>query len=314
MPPGPAGEPDPLPSWREGSARREILDFVADVTDEDGDGFVPPSQRIAVFDNDGTLWLEQPVYPQLIFALDRVRTLAPEHPEWSSRPPFQAVLEDDLDTVLASGKQGLLELVMASHAEMTVDEFESVVREWQATSKHPRFKRPYPELVYAPMVELLGYLRANGFKTYIVSAGGVEFMRAFAEEVYGIPPEQVIGSSIRTTYELRDGEPTLVRLPELFFVDDREAKPVGIQTFIGRRPIAAFGNSDGDLQMIQWTTAGPGRRLGVLVHHTDEAREYAYDRASAVGRLDEALDEAERSGWLVVDMQRDWSRVFSFEE
>jgi len=308
-----AAAADPLPSWSEGQAKRSVVDFVQRVTTAGGADFVPVSERIAVFDNDGALWAEKPMYVQLAFALDRVKALAPGHPEWKDTQPFKAVLEGDMKTVTAGGEHALLKLVMATHAGMTTDAFAQVVKDWLATAKHPRFNRPYTELVYQPMLELLAYLRANGFKTFIVSGGGIEFMRPWTEKVYGIPPEQVIGSSIKTRFELRDGAPVLVRLPEINFIDDKAGKPVGIQMHIGRRPIAAFGNSDGDLQMLQWTTAGPGARFGLIVHHTDADREYAYDRQSSVGRLDQALNEAKTRGWTVVDMKQDWQRVFPFE-
>ena len=305
-----AAAAEPLPSWNEGQAKRAIVDFVQRVTTAGGVDFVPVPERIAVFDNDGTLWAEKPMYVQLAFALDRVKALAPEHPEWQNQQPFKAALEGDLKTVAAGGEHALLELVMATHAGMTTNAFAQVVTDWLATARHPRFNRLYTELVYQPMLELLTYLRANGFKTYIVSGGGIEFMRPWTEKVYGIPPEQVIGSSIKTRFELRDGTPVLVRLPEINFIDDKAGKPVGIQMHIGRRPIAAFGNSDGDLQMIQWTTAGSGARFGLIVHHTDADREYAYDRQSSIGRLDKALDEAKRQGWTVMDMKQDWKRIF----
>jgi hypothetical protein len=301
---------EPLPSWNEGQAKRAIVDFVQRVTTGGGADFVPVPERIAVFDNDGTLWIEKPMYVQLAFALDRVKALAPKHPEWKDKQPFKAALEGDLKAVAAGGEHALLELVMATHAGMTTDAFARVVTDWLATAKHPRFNRPYTELVYQPMLELLAYLRANGFKTYIVSGGGIEFMRPWTEKVYGIPPEQVVGSSIKTRFELSDGKPVLVRLPEINFIDDKAGKPVGIHIHIGRRPIAAFGNSDGDLQMIQWTTAGAGKRFGLLVHHTDAEREYAYDRQSSVGRLDKALEEAKSRGWTVVNMKQDWKRIF----
>jgi hypothetical protein len=301
---------EPLPSWNEGQPKRAIVDFVQRVTTTDGADFVPVPERIAVFDNDGTLWAEKPMYVQLAFVLDRVKAMAPTHPQWKDQQPFKAALEGDLKNVVAGGEHALLELVMATHAGMTTDAFAQVVTDWLATAKHPRFNRPYTELVYQPMLELLAYLRANGFKTYIVSGGGIEFMRPWTEKVYGIPPEQVVGSSIKTRFELRDGTPVLVRLPEINFIDDKAGKPVGIHMHIGRPPIAAFGNSDGDLQMIQWTTAEPGARFGLIVHHTDAEREYAYDRQSSVGRLDKALDEAGRQGWTVVDMKQDWKRIF----
>lgn len=302
-----------LPSWNEGAAKTAIVDFVARVTDESSPHYVPPEARIATFDNDGTLWAEQPLYFQLAFALDRVRTLAPEHPEWKEKEPFRSVLRGDLAGVLAGGEAALLQLVMATHAGMTTDEFEQVVKDWIATARHPRFDRPYTECVYQPMLEVLGYLRANGFTTWIVSGGGIEFMRPWAERVYGIPPEQVVGSSIKTKFEIRDGRPVLVRLAEVNFIDDKAGKPVGINQHIGRRPILAFGNSDGDLQMLQWTAAGHGAGLMLLVHHTDAKREWAYDRESAIGRLDKALDEAKRKDWTVVDMKRDWKCIFPFE-
>jgi hypothetical protein len=301
---------EPLPSWNEKQAKRAIVDFVQRVTSDGGPDFVPMQKRIAVFDNDGTLWIEKPMYVQLAFALDRLKALALTHPEWKDKQPFKAALEGDLKTVAAGGEHALLELIMATHAGMTTDAFARVVKDWLATAKHPRFNRPYTELVYQPMLELLTYLRANGFKTYIVSGGGIEFMRPWTEKVYGIPPEQVIGSSIKTRFELSDGKPVLVRLPEINFIDDKAGKPVGIHMHIGRRPIAAFGNSDGDLQMNQWTTAGSGARFGLIVHHTDAEREYAYDRQSSVGRLDKALEMAKRQGWTVVDMKQDWKRIF----
>jgi phosphoglycolate phosphatase-like HAD superfamily hydrolase len=306
----PAAATDPLPSWNEGQAKQSILDFVVQVTDPASPDFVPKAERIATFDNDGTLWAEQPLYFQLFFAIDRVKALAPEHPEWADRQPFKAVLEDDMESLAATGEHGLLELVMATHAGMTTDEFAATAMEWLATARHPTTGRPFTEMVYQPMLEVLDYLRANGFTTYIASAGGIEFMRPWAEDVYGIPPEQVIGSSIKTAFEVRGGEPVLVRLPEIDFIGDKQEKPVGINSHIGRRPIAAFGNSDGDFQMLEWTTAGDGARLGVLVHHTDADREWAYDRESAVGRLDRGLDEADARGWIVIDMKDDWRRIF----
>ncbi len=303
---------DSLPSWNDSEPKRSILTFVQSVVDPNGPDYVPPESRIAVFDNDGTLWSEQPLYTQLAFALDRVKALAPEHPEWRTTQPFQAVLENDRDALGAAGVKGLLELVVATHAGMTSAEFDRTARDWFTTARHPRFNQPYTDLAYLPMVELLGYLRANGFKTYIVSGGGIEFMRAISEQIYGIPPEQVIGSSGKTKYEMRDGVPVIVRLPELDFFDDKEGKPLAIQKFIGRRPIAAFGNSDGDQQMLQWTAAGQGRRLMLLVDHTDAEREFEY-RVSPMGRLELALEEAEQRGWTVVSMKDDWKRIFAFE-
>jgi len=300
---------DPLPSWNDGEARQAIVSFVQRVTTPGTPSFVPEPERIATFDNDGTLWSEKPVYFQLLFAMDRVKELAPEHPEWKDQQPFKGVLEGDLASVAATGKHGLLELVMATHTGMTTAEFEEIVESWLATARHPERDRPYTELVYQPMLELLAYLRASGFKTFINSGGGIEFMRPWVEEVYGIPPEQVVGSSVKVEFQERDGAPVLVRLPELDFIDDKEGKPVGIHKFIGRRPIAAFGNSDGDFQMLQWATAGEGPHLGVLIHHTDDEREWAYDRDSLVGQLDRGLDEAAERGWVVVDMKMDWNRI-----
>ncbi|MEZ5588109.1 MAG: HAD family hydrolase [Sedimenticolaceae bacterium] len=301
---------EPLPSWNAGASKSAIVEFVARIARENGPDFVPPAERIAVFDNDGCLWSEQPAYFQLLFAIDRIKTLAPQHPEWREQQPFKAVLENDMKALAASGEHGLLELVMASHAGMTTEEFEKIVRDWLASARHPTTGKPYTAMVYQPMLEVLDYLRANGFKTFIVSGGGIEFMRPWTQEVYGIPPEQVIGSSIKTRFDVRDGEAVLVRLPEINFIDDKAGKPVGINQHIGRRPVMAFGNSDGDLQMLQWTTGGAGPRLGVIVHHTDAEREWAYDRSSHIGKLDKALDLAAGSGWVVVDMKTDWNRVY----
>ncbi|MGO7038537.1 HAD family hydrolase [Rhizobium acaciae] len=302
---------DPLPSWNDTASKAAIVSFVEKVTGHGSPDFVPETERVAVFDNDGTLWVEHPMYTQLAFALDRVKALAPQHPEWKETQPFKAVLEGDMKTLAASGEKGLMELIMTTHAGMTSGEFQKVVTDWFASARDPKFKRPYTELVYQPMVELLAYLRANGFKTFIVSGGGIEFMRPWAEKVYGVPPEQVIGSSIKTEFRMQDDTPTLYRLPEVNFIDDKAGKPVGINQQIGRRPIAAFGNSDGDLEMLQWTTmAGAPARLGVLIHHTDAEREYAYDRDTEFGRLDKALDAAAITGWTVVDMKADWKQVF----
>ena len=304
-------QPDPLPSWNDGANKRAILDFVSRVTKEGSSDFVPPSQRIATFDNDGTLWSEQPIYFQFAFALDRVKALASQHPDWKTRQPFKAVLEDDTKTLLASGEKGLGELLMATHTGITTDEFSKAVSDWLATAQHPRFKRPYTELVFQPMLELLAYLRSNSFKTFIVSGGTVEFMRVFAEKVYGIPPEQVVGTSFVTKFQLAtDGKPVLMREPKIDFVDDGPGKPVGIQKFIGRRPIFAFGNSDGDLQMLEWTAAGRGLKFMGLVRHTDAQREWSYDRESHIGRLDKALDEAAARKWTIVDMKRDWKSIY----
>lgn len=305
---------DPLPSWNEGATKSAILDFVERVTKEGSADFVSPDDRIAVFDNDGTLWVEQPMYTQLAFALDRVKALASAHPEWKKKQPFKAVLQGDMKTLVASGEKGLVELVTVTHAGMTSDDFQKVVTDWIATARDRRFKRPYTELVYQPMLELLAYLRARGFKTFIVSGGGIEFMRPWTEKVYGVPPEQVIGSSIKTKFEMRDGKPILMRMPEVNFVDDKAGKPVGINNHIGRRPIAAFGNSDGDLQMLQWTTMQDGPRFGLLVHHTDAEREYAYDRKSIFGHLDKALDAAAVNNWSIAEMKKDWKVIFPFEK
>jgi len=301
---------DPLPSWNDGPARQSIMEFVKKVTTPGSSEFVPPAERIATFDNDGTLWAEKPMYFQFLFALDRVKELAPQHPEWKDKEPFASLLKGDVKAALAGGDKALLEIVMATHAGMTTTEFEKLVKDWIARARHPETKRLYTEMVYQPMLELLAFLRANGFKTFIVSGGGIEFMRPWSERVYGIPPEQIIGSSIQTKFELRDGRPVLVRLPELNFMDDGPGKPVGIQTHIGRRPLAAFGNSDGDLQMLQWTAAGPGPRLCLYVRHTDAEREWAYDRASSIGRLDKGLDEAKAKGWTIVSMKDDWKTIF----
>ncbi len=302
--------PDPLPSWTDGASKQQIFDFVASVTNSDGSDFVPPNKRIATFDNDGTLWSEKPTYFQLLFIIDRVKSMAADHPEWKTTQPFQAVLENDMETLKAAGKHGLIKLAMATHAGMTTDEFEIIVKNWLATARHPTTGKPYNAMVFQPMLELLDYLRANDFKVFIVSGGGLEFMRPWTEAVYGIPPDQVVGSSIETRYELRDDKPVLVRLPELHFIDDNVTKPVAINRFIGQRPIFAAGNSDGDFEMLKWTTSGEGKRLGILVHHTDADREWAYDRESSEGRLVRGLDEADENGWLVIDMARDWQVIY----
>jgi len=304
---------DPLASWNDGAAKKAIVEFVASATRAGGPGFIAPAERIAVFDDDGTLWAEQPVYFQLAFAFDRVRALAPQNPRWKTTEPFASILASDIKSALAGGEKAIAEMVMATHAGMTTDEFAKVVADWLATAKHPRFDRPYTEMVYQPMLELLAYLRTNGFKTYIVSGGGVEFMRVFSEKVYGIPPEQVVGSTIETKFELRDGTPVIVREPAIDFIDDKAGKPVAINEFIGRRPVFAFGNSDGDQQLLAWTAAGRGSRFLGLVHHTDAEREWAYDHPSAVGQLDSALALAAAKRWTVVDIKKDWNRVFPFE-
>ncbi|ADG67075.1 Haloacid dehalogenase domain protein hydrolase [Planctopirus limnophila DSM 3776] len=301
---------EPLPSWNDSAARRAILEYVKSVTTEGSPRFVPVSERIVTFDNDGTLWCEQPMYVQLAFALDRVRLLADKHPEWRTEEPFRAVIEKDLPALAKLGAKGLTELTMATHAGMTDDEFENIVTEWIRKARHPKFHRPYTECVYQPMLELLAFLRQHEFKTFIVSGAGIEFMRPWAKEVYGIPPEQVIGSSVKLKYELRDGKPVLVRLAELNFIDDQAGKPVGIRQVIGRRPVMAVGNSDGDYEMLEYVTSGPANGLGLIVHHTDAVREFAYDRQSPFGRLDRALTDATSKGWIVIDMQRDWKVIF----
>jgi phosphoglycolate phosphatase-like HAD superfamily hydrolase len=302
---------DPLPSWNDGPAKQAIVAFVERITRDGAPDFVPPAERVAVFDNDGTLWAEQPVYFQIAFALDEVRRLAPQHPDWQEREPFRSVLAGDLKGIMATGEKGLLDIMAVSHSGMTTADFAKTVADWLATARHPTRNRPYTDLVYQPQIELLAYLRASGVKTFIVSGGGIEFMRVFAEKVYGIPPEQVIGSSGVTKFELgADGKPVLVKEPKVEFVDDGPGKPVGINRFVGRRPILAFGNSDGDLQMLQWTAAGDGASMMMLLHHDDAEREWAYDRQSHIGRLDKALAEAGQRGWTVASMKRDWKVVF----
>ena len=306
---------DPLPSWNDTTPKKAIVAFVERVTREGSPDFVPPEERIATFDNDGTLWCEQPLYFQLLFALDRIKTLAPQHPEWKTKEPFASLLKGDVKGALAGGEPAIAKIVVVTHAGMTTAEFEKIVADWIATAKHPKFKRPYTECVYQPMVELLAFLRANGFKTFIVSGGGIEFMRPWTEKVYGIPPEQVVGSSIKTKYEMRDGKPVLMRLPEMNFIDDKTGKPVGINSHIGRRPIAAFGNSDGDQQMLEWTQAGDGARLMMLVHHDDAVREFAYGAESKIGTFSDALmAEAKKDGWTVISMKDDWKTIFAFEK
>lgn len=306
-----ASAADPLPSWEDATAKATITQFVQSVTKRGAAGYVEPSERIAVFDNDGCLWAEKPAYFQLLFAIDRVKQLAPQRPEWRNEALFKAVLEDDMRALVESGEPGLLQLIAATHAGMSTDEFRKTVGEWLETAKHPTTGKRFTEMVYQPMLELLAYLRANGFKTFIVSGGGIEFMRVFSEEVYGVPPEQVVGSRIKTKFEIVDGQPTLVRLPAIDFIDDKEGKPVGINQHIGRRPIFAAGNSDGDVAMLQWTTSAAGQRLGIIVHHDDGEREWAYDRDSHVGRLDRGLREAASRGWTVVSMRDDWRTVFA---
>ena len=304
---------EPLPSWNDTTPRKNIVAFVERVTRQGSPDFVPIEQRIATFDNDGTLWAEQPIYIQLAFALDRVKALAPQHPEWADKEPFASLLKGDLKGALAGGEPAIFQIVTVTHSGMTTDEFETIVRDWIATAKHPTTGWLYTEMVYQPMLELLAYLRGNGFKTFIVSGGGIDFMRVFAERIYGIPPEQVVGSSGKLNFELRDGKPRLMKMPDLNFNDDKDGKPVAIQIHIGRHPIAAFGNSDGDLQMLEWARQGAGVRFALIVHHTDAVREWAYDRKSSIGKLDKALDAAEVEGWTIVDMKNDWKRIFAFE-
>jgi len=308
------GQADPLPSWNDGPAKKTILEFVTRTITAGSSDFVPVPERIATFDNDGTLWTEQPIYFQVAFAMDRVKALAPQHPEWKTLEPFKSVLADDRAALAMMGEKGLLEIMAATHAGLTTAEFAKAVLDWLATARHPRFKRPYTDLVYQPMLELLAYLRANQFKTFIVSGGGIEFMRPWTERIYGIPPEQVVGSSGVTRYVLQpSGVPVLMKEAKVQFIDDGPGKAEGINQYIGRRPYFTFGNSDGDQQMLEWTAAGAGARFMGLVHHTDAVREYAYDRQSSVGRLDKAWDEAVRRKWTIVDMKNDWKVIYPFE-
>jgi phosphoserine phosphatase len=301
---------DPLPSWNDTPTKRAITAFVAKVTKEGSPDFVPRAERVAVFDNDGTLWCEQPIYTQVVFALDRVKAMAEKHPGWNEQQPFKAVLEGDHKALVATGEKGLVEIVAATHTGMTLDEFNESVKEWIATAKHPKYKRPYTECVYQPMLELLAYLRANGFKTFIVSGGTADFMRPWAEKVYGVPPEQVVGTTFKTRYGMKDGKPAIFIESQIDLIDDGAGKPVGISRLIGRRPIMAFGNSDGDFEMLEYTTAGKGPRFGLIVHHTDAEREYAYDRKSHVGKLEKGLDEAAKRGWVLASIKGDWKTVF----
>ena len=303
---------DPLVSWNDTATKKAVVTFVERVTRQGSPEFVPEAERIATFDNDGTLWAEQPIYYQLAFALDRVKLLAPLHPEWKDKEPFASLLKGDLKGALAGGEAAIFQIVTVTHSGMTTVEFDQIVRDWIAVAKHPVTGRLYTEMVYQPMLELLAYLRGNGFKTFIVSGGGIDFMRPWTEKVYGIPPEQVVGSSGKLRFEMRDSKPVLMKLPDLNFIDDKVGKPVGIQMHIGLRPIAAFGNSDGDLQMLEWATGGGGVRFALIVHHTDAEREWAYDRNSSIGHLDKALDAAQAQGWTVVDMKKDWKTIFPF--
>ena len=304
---------DPLPSWNEGEVKSAIIEYVTRVTDSSNNEFIPVEDRIATFDNDGNLWSEQPYYYQLAFAMDRIREMAAENPGWSNEQPFKAAIDGDMQTVLSSGTHGLLELVMVSHAGMTAAEFDGIVEDWIDTARHPRFDQPYNNLIYQPMLELLDYLRANEFKTYIVSGGGVEFMRVWAPEAYGIPADQIVGSTIKTVFEYSNDEAVIRRLPEIDFIDDKEGKPIGINKFIGKKPVFASGNSDGDLQMLQYTASNNHLSFLLYLHHTDSEREWAYDRDSHIGRLDKGLDEAKERGWTVIDMKRDWKVIYPFQ-
>jgi phosphoglycolate phosphatase-like HAD superfamily hydrolase len=305
---------DPLSSWNDGPSKKAIVDFVSKTTKEGSADFIPVADRIACFDNDGTLWGEQPLYFQLVFALDQIKVLVPQHPEWKSKQPFKALLEADIKTALSGGEKAIMEIMMATHAGMITNEFEKTVKDWIATATHPKTGKHYNEMIFQPMVELLNYLRANGYKTFIVSGGGVDFMRPWVEQAYGIPPDQVVGSSGKVKYEIRGGTPVLVKLPEINFIDDKQGKPAGIHQYIGKRPVFTAGNSDGDYEMLQWTTTGTGYpRFGMIVHHTDSVREWAYDRKSHIGHLERGLDDAAKYNWLIVDMKNDWKEIFSYE-
>jgi phosphoglycolate phosphatase-like HAD superfamily hydrolase len=308
----PSSAQDALPSWNDTGPKKAVVTFVERVTRQGSPDFVPEAERIATFDNDGTLWAEQPIYFQLAFALDRVKALAPLHPEWKDKEPFASLLKGDLKGALAGGEKAIFEIITVTHSGMTTVEFEQIVRDWLATAKHPVTGKLYTEMVYQPMLELLAYMRANGFKTFIVSGGGIDFMRVFSNRVYGVPPDQVVGSSGKLAFEMRDSKPVLMKLPDVNFIDDKTGKPVGIQMHIGQQPIAAFGNSDGDLQMLEWARGGAGVRFALIVHHTDAVREWAYDRDSSIGHLDKALDAAQADGWTVVDMKNDWKTIFPF--
>ncbi len=302
---------DPLPSWNEGQSKKTIVDFVTKTVTEGGPDFIPVADRIACFDNDGTLWSEQPLYFQFAFALDQIKAMAPQHPEWKTKQPFKALLEGDLKTALAGGERAILDIVMATHSGMSTEEFEQKVKDWMASAKHPKTGKPYNKMIYQPMVELLSYLRANGYKTFIVSGGGVDFMRPWVEQAFGIPPDQVIGSSGKVKYEVKEGKAALIKLAELNFIDDKEGKPVGIHQYIGKRPVFTGGNSDGDYAMLEWTSTASGYpRLGMIVHHTDSVREWAYDRQSHIGRLDKGLDDAAKYNWTIVDMRAEWNKIY----
>jgi len=301
---------DPLPSWNESPSKTAIINFVKTTTNPGSATFIPQKDRVAVFDNDGTLWSEQPIYFQLAFAIDRVKEMADDHPEWQTEQPFKALLEGDIKTALSGGEEELLEIIMSTHAGMTTKEFEQTVKDWISSARHPQTGKLYKEMVFQPMLEVLNYLRENGFKTFIVSGGGIDFMRPWTQEVYGIPPDQVVGSSGKVKFEFIDDQPVLLKLPEINFIDDKEGKPVGIHQFIGKQPVMAFGNSDGDLAMLQYTASNMNKSLMVYIHHTDSEREWAYDRESHIGKLDKGLDEANEKGWTVIDMKKDWKVIF----
>lgn len=305
---------DPLPSWNDTATKKAIIDYVTDVTNESSANFIPVEYRISTFDNDGTLWSEQPIYFQLFFAMDRVSSMVDEHPEWKNKQPFKAVIENDMKALMKQGELGLMKLVMASHTGVSAEEFKNIVQDWVKTAKHPTKNVGYDKLVYQPMLELLQYLRDNDFQTYIVSGGGVDFMRAFVTEIYGIPEEKIIGSRVKTKFEYNDGDPKIVRIPELDFIDDKEGKPLNIQKIIGKKPVFASGNSDGDLQMLQWTASNSYKSFELYVHHTDSVREWAYDRKSHIGQFDKGLDQALNDGWTVIDMEKDWKVVYPFEK
>lgn len=304
---------DPLPSWNEGETKAAIINYVLDVTNTDSENFINIPDRIATFDNDGNLWSEQPAYFQLFFVIDRIKMLADDHPEWKNTQPYKAVLENNMEELATHGEHGLIKLVLATHAGTTSAEFETLVKEWLANAKHPRFNKHYTELVYQPMLELINYLQENNFKTFIVSGGGIEFMRQWVEEAYGIPRDQVIGSSIKTEYDYNNGNPVIKRSAEIDFINDKEGKPEGINKFIGRKPVFSSGNSDGDLQMMRWAASNRLKSFMLYVHHTDSIREWAYDRKSKIGRLDKGLDEAKEQGWTVIDMKKDWKVIYPFE-
>lgn len=305
---------DPLPSWNDGATKKSIIDFVTKTTKEGSKDFIPVADRIACFDNDGTLWSEQPMYFQLAFAIDRIKAMEQQHPEWKTTQPFQALLEGDMKTVMAGGEKSLMQIVAVTHSGMTTDEFEKTVKDWMATATHPKTGKHYNEMIFQPMVELLSYLRTNDYKTFIVSGGGIDFMRPWVEQAYGIPPEQVIGSSGKVKYDTTNGKPVLIKLPEINFIDDKAGKPVGIYQYIGKRPVFTAGNSDGDYDMLQYTTAGSGPRFGMIVHHTDAIREWAYDGQSHIGNLQKGLDDAAKYNWLVVDMKNDWKKIYPFDK